>query len=376
MKILMLGRSGLLQGGGGDLVQIQNTADELRKLGVEVDISTNVKHDFFPYDLIHIFQLDWTEDNYFYAKKAKKLNKPIVLSPIHHNIGEVTKFDDSYVFDFRRISKIIFKNQFYRDTLKNIYRSLLAPKRIWFVLLSVFIGLKNMHKYVLEVSDFVFVQTELEKNDLEKTYGVKLKNWRIISNGVGDQFLNKSNFKNPFNFNDYIISVGRIEPRKNQLKIIEAVTKFRELSKKDIQLVFIGKTNRINHFEYTYKFEKLLKNNDWIHHIEKVPYEKIPNYFAFSKVCVSASWFETTGLTLLDALFCGTNAVASGDRAKEILGDLVSYCSPDNIDSIVSAINEQYYAKRVHLPENMRREFTWKNTAKKTLIAYNELLGK
>lgn len=376
MKVLMLGRSGLLQGGGGDLVQIQNTAAELQKLGVSVDIKTDLNIDISNYDLIHVFQLDWTADNYFYALKAKKYNKPLVLSPIHHNVLEVTKFDDTYAFDFRRLSKILFKDQFQRDVLKNIYRALVSLnlKKIYPVLVSVFLGLKKMHKKVLMLSDYVFVQTNLEVKDLEKTYDVKLKKCKLVPNGVGEQFNLEGKYKNPFDFDNYIISVGRIEPRKNQLRIIEAVKRFREESKEDVHLVFIGKTNKINHFEYTLRFNTLLKKYNWIHHIEKVPYETIPNYFAFSKVCVSASWFETTGLTLLDALFCGANAVASGDRAKEILGDLVSYCSPDNIDSIKNGIKEQYYAKPPKLSEKMRKEFTWKNAAKQTLEAYNELL--
>jgi glycosyltransferase involved in cell wall biosynthesis len=369
-----LGRIGLLNGGGGDLVQIENTARELRKLGVKVDIKTEFGVDMSHYDLVHIFQLDWNADNYFYTNEAKKYGKPLVLSPIHHNVEEVKKFDDTYVFDYRRISKVVFRNQFSRDVFKNFYRALFDLSKIKPVLYSIFLGLKNMHVKVLQQSDAVLVQTNLEAKDLEYTYGVKLKKWKIVVNGVGEQFLDHSHYKNPFHFEDYIICVGRVEPRKNQLSIIYAVEQFRKEENIDVKLVFIGRYNVLNHLEYTLRFKQMLKKYPWIIHIEKIPYEVIPNYFHFAKVGVSASWFETTGLTSLDALFCGTNAVAAGDRAKEYLGDFATYCRPDDVKSIKDAIRKEYYAKRPVLPAKMKKEYTWEYAAKQTLDVYSELL--
>ena len=53
MKVLMLGRIGLLEAGGGDKIQVQNTAEELRRLGVEVDIKTDLDFDPSLYDVIN-----------------------------------------------------------------------------------------------------------------------------------------------------------------------------------------------------------------------------------------------------------------------------------------------------------------------------------
>ena len=81
---------------GGDRIQVENTAAELRKLGIEVDIRTDMKFKPWEYDLVHIFQLDWVPETYFYAKKAKKFKVPLVLSPIHHDIREVKKLIFSF----------------------------------------------------------------------------------------------------------------------------------------------------------------------------------------------------------------------------------------------------------------------------------------
>jgi len=375
MKVLMLGRIDLLKNGGGDLVQIENTANELRNLGVQVDIKTSLNIDMSSYDIIHIFQLDWSFENYFYIKIAKLYKKPIVLSPIHHNINEVIKFDDKFVFDFRRISKVFFKKQFDRDSFKNFYRSIFDIKKLKPSILSVLIGLKNMHIYTLQNSDIILVQTKKELEDLKSTYDVEIPNYKIVVNGVSKNFNDSYKFYNYLKFKDYIICVGRIEPRKNQLSIIKAVNQFRIQNKLDIKLVFVGKFNFINHFEYTLRFKKLVYKYNWIHHINNVPYNLMPSYYHFAKVGISASWFETTGLTSLEALFCGTNAVASGVRAKEYLGDFASYCQPDNIDSIVKALNHEYFANRPKLSDKMKNSYTWENASKQTYLVYKELLG-
>lgn len=373
MKILILGRYGLIENGGGDKVQILNTADELRALGVEVDIKTDLNFDPNDYDLIHIFQLDWTPETFLYAKKVKKSGKPLVLSPIHHNIDEVKLFDDKFVFDYRRITRILFKDQFKRDTAKNIYRSASSFKKLYATLFSVFYGFKKMQKEVIEMSDYILVQTVKEAEDLLKTFGVDFK-WKKVVNGVSKNFLSSNKITQPFDFNDYIISVGRIEPRKNQLSIIRAVKELRKELDKDLNLVFVGRVGGKKHFEYNYYFNKELKENPWIHQVSYVEYEDMPSYYCCAKVCVSASWFETTGLTSLEALYCGTNTVAAGERAKEYLGEYASYCRPDDIQSIKDAIKKEYFAPRPNVSEELKHLYTWEKAAKGTLEVYNTLV--
>lgn len=377
MKILMQGKIELFESGGGDKIQIDNTAKHLRKMGVRVDIIPGFKADYSQYDLVHLFQLDWTPETYLYAKNAKKHHKPIVLSPIHHSVEEVKRFDDKYIFDFRRVSKVIFKDQFKRDTLKNVYKSIFDARKAYPAVYSVFKGLKKMQQKTLEMADYVLVQTEGEAKDLVRTYGVDIE-WVKVVNGVGEPFLDfehREDLENPLGMENYIICVGRVEARKNQVNVIEAVEMFRKNHGVDVKLVFVGRKSKFKHFEYVKKFEKKVKENPWVTYVGYVPYEKMPNLYKFAKVCVSASWFETTGLTSLEALFCGTNAVASGDRAKEYLKDYVSYCDPGDIKSIHDAIAYEYFAPRPAELDEKFRQYTWENAAKETLKVYEKVLS-
>ena len=376
MRVLIQGRIELQKGkGGGDMIQIENTMNELKELRVEVDFKTYPGFDPEGYDIVHIFQLDWTPETYIYADLANKRGIPIVISPIHHSVKEVKRFDDEYVFDFRRLSGFLFEDQFSRDTLKNIYRSFFNPQKLYSTMLSARMGFKNMQTKILTMAAAVLVQTNLEAQDLKETFNVDFS-WYKIPNGVSSAFLDTSNFKNRFDFEDYVICVGRLEPRKNQIKIIEAVNLLRQKTQKDIKLVLVGSKSPRNHFEYTYRLNQQLKKYDWVKHIDYIPNSEMPGLYKFAKVGVSASWFETTGLTSLEAVFCGTNAVASGDRAKEYLGDYASFCDPGSVESILSAVESQYFKPRPKIDESIKNEYTWKNAAKMTLTAYNQVLNR
>ena len=220
-----------------------------------------------------------------------------------------------------------------------------------------------MHKRTLQSANVVLVQTEIEAKDLKETYNVDFE-WEKVLNGVSRSFVDVPLVPSPIGVENYIISVGRVEPRKNTLKIIDAVADFRKKHNLDVKLVLVGKKSR-NHIEYLIRFGFAVRRHSWIVHIEELENAKMPPLYQHAKVCVSASWFETTGLTLLEALFCGTNAVASGDRAKEYLGAYASYCDPGSVASIESAVEKEFFSARPKLPIEMKKTYTWENTASK-----------
>ncbi|HAZ29460.1 TPA: hypothetical protein DCY43_01740 [candidate division WWE3 bacterium] len=373
MKVLFLARSDIFTVKGGDTVQIENTAKELGGIGVEVDVATCPKVDFVKYDIVHVFQLDWVPETYFYVKKAKDAGKPIVLSPIHHAEYEVKRFDDIYTFGLRKVVGMVVKKQEHRDILKNLYRSLFDRSKFIPTLKGLVFGYRYSQKRALELCDIVVVQTNKEAEDLAKTYAVQFQ-WVKIVNGVSEEFYTTTTFVDKLAVGDYVICVGRIEARKNQLKIIEAVKLLRqEKGFQKYNLVFIGKLSN-HHKSYVEKFAAELRNNPWIQHPGFIPQELIPSYFHFAKAGVSASWFETTGLTSLEALFCGTNVVAAGDRARELLGDFAEYCDPADSVSIKEAIGRACLKPRPVIPHSFQTEYSWKSSAAKLTEVYNQVL--
>ena len=83
MKVLMQSRVSLFSVPGGDTIQILKTKDCLKKIGIEVNISTELAPDLDGYDLVHLFNLTRPQEVYLQARNAKKFGKKIVLSPIY-----------------------------------------------------------------------------------------------------------------------------------------------------------------------------------------------------------------------------------------------------------------------------------------------------
>ncbi len=376
MKVLFQTRVDLFTNRGGDTIQVEKTCEELKKLGVDVDISAKFGLDLSKYDLVHIFQLDWTCEPYLQILNAKKQGKKVILSPIHHSEQEVVEFEKNCSYGLRKIVRLFFKSLESLDVLKNIYRSFMDVRKMYPTFLSIKDGYRNQQKKVIELSDMVLVQTDREANDIKDDYKIDFE-WRKVALGVGDVYFDKSSEK-WIAEDDYVVVVGRIEPRKNQLRIIEAYKKLRYEGRTNKKLVIIGAFNKNNLFYYLH-FLLGIRKYSWVYYVPKVDYLKMPSVYKLAKVCVSASFFETTGLTLLEAALSGCcNVVArngsTGERVKEYLGENVTFCDPYSIDSIRDAIKLALESKRPCISDTDKKFYTWSNVASNTLKVYNEVL--
>src|SRR4249920_235049 len=89
MKLLFIVRSTLFTARGGDTIQVEETARELRKTGVEVDIKrTNEKINYEGYDLLHFFNIIRPADILVHIQRSKK---PFIVSTILVNYAVYDK---------------------------------------------------------------------------------------------------------------------------------------------------------------------------------------------------------------------------------------------------------------------------------------------
>src|ERR1700744_3973098 len=89
MKVAFISRSTLFAVPGGDTVQIEQTAQELQRMGVEVEILlSNQRIDYAKFDLLHFFNIIRPADILHHCKQAKK---PFVVSTILCNYTEYDK---------------------------------------------------------------------------------------------------------------------------------------------------------------------------------------------------------------------------------------------------------------------------------------------
>ncbi len=333
VRVLFQIRPDFMKNLAGDSIQLLNTKKHLERLGIRVDISSSFAQQYKGYDLVHLFNLTRVVETYAYAYKAYEYGMPIVLSTIYWN--------NSYYYEKNELPDWKKKAWHQQDMLRRI---------------------------VISKAAMLLPNSIAEAEMILKDFGVS-KPYRIIPNCVDKKFSCgvKSRFVERYGIEDYVLCVGRISPRKNQLALIEA------LKDTDFRLVLIGP---VNDREYE---EKCLKAAD-----EKVLFipgqniEQLRDSYAAAAVHALPSWLETPGLANLEAAAAGCEIVTTRyGSAYEYFGDLANYCLPEDIASIKEGVYKAADSNNgERLKELVLSEYSWEKAARKTLEAYREVLDE
>lgn len=370
MKVLFQSRLDIFDQKGGDTVQMVETQKALKNLGVDVDIDCSLSKDLSNYDLVHIFNLDWVCEPYLQIKNAKAQSKKVILSPIHHSLSEFELYEKKNRYGLVKFGNILLPSQSLRDVARNLIKGIIYPTKLKPAVIQLFVGIRNQQKWCVQNSDYLIVQTKLEAFDLKNDYKTEEFNWKKVVNGINPQYIDKSS-KDEL-MGKYVLCVGRIEPRKNQIKLISA---FNKLNISDTSLVFVGGLN-LHHPSYVNKFKNMLGPN--VQYLGYVDHSKLFSLYKNAACFAIPSWFETTGLVYLEAAVSGCKSlVASGDRSREYLGDNALYADPADEDSISAALKIGISRNTVKkgFAEYVKKEYTWENAAKQTLNIYKEVLN-
>jgi glycosyltransferase involved in cell wall biosynthesis len=162
---------------------------------------------------------------------------------------------------------------------------------------------------------------------------------------------------------DGVLCVGRIEPRKNQLALIEA------LRGSDIPLMFIGQPGR---FSAGYARRCHRAAGARVRFVSQRSARELRELYHAARVHACVSWYETPGLASLEAALSGCNLVVTpGGCTREYFGNQVFYARPDEPDSICAAVKAALDAEpNPDLARRVARKFNWNAAAQNTLRGY------
>lgn len=354
MKILYIVRPNLFTVPGGDTIQIQNTSKYLNKLGVNIEVKlANENINYTNYNLIHFFNIIRPSDILKHISKSKL---PYVISTIFVDYSE---YEENKSGIIRRILlKTLGSDAL--EFIKKIARVLLNGEPI----ISnnyVLFGHKKSIKKIIRGASILLPNSESEYLRLEKKYNIS-KNYIVVPNAIDNSLFTNNNQNN----REGVICVARIEGLKNQLNLIKAIGN-------KYTLKIIGKSAP-NHKSYL----ELCKQNagENVEFINHVTQQELIDYYKKAKVHVLPSWFETTGLSSLEAAYMGCNIVVTdkGDQ-KEYFKDYAFYCDPDSVTSIQEAIDKAYNTPyNSNLKTIIDNNYIWEVAAEKTLNAYKTVL--
>ncbi|MED3964051.1 glycosyltransferase [Niallia taxi] len=375
LRILMQNRRDAFTVSGGDTIQMLKTKEALeRNFEVSIDISTELEPDLSNYDIVHLFNVTRVHETYIQLKNAKKQNKPAVVSPIYHSINAIKSYEEhGRVGLFKYLNKLI-PNPTYVEALKNLYRSIKDKKQFLPMIKQLKVGYYEQQKYVLEHADLLYTIAEEEFKCIKKELNVTHSRYKVVPNGFDAEIIEEAKAdEKVLDFLDnqeFILCVARIENRKNQLGLMEA------LKDTDYKVVFVGARNP-KQKEYFNKFSKLIDNKQFFY-LGKVDHDKIMNLFSKAKVHVLPSWFEVVPLVDIEAALSGCSIVTSQNSyINEYLTDSAYYCDPLDSNSIIENINLAYNSElqKSDLFEKIKK-YKWDYVVENCYQGYKELAGR
>src|SRR5450432_613257 len=329
IKVAMVVRSTLYTVPGGDTIQAMQTARSLRMQGVNADIKlTNETIDYNNYHLLHFFNITRPADILYHIRKAKI---PFVISTILINYSEYDKYHR------KGLAGMLFR-YLPGDTieyLKVISRWILGKDKM----MSLSYAWKGQKKSIHEIitkATLILPNSSSEFIRLKQIYGCQT-NHIVIPNAVDGNLI-------------------------------------RAINNTSFQLLIIGAPAPNQPAYYQMCREEALGN---IRFIEHIPQEELVAYYQKAKVHVLPSWFETTGLSSLEAAAMGCNIVITdkGDT-KEYFGSHAVYCSPSSPESIYAAIEKASSLPPDEILQNKISNFyTWKLAGQQTAEGYKKIIN-
>ncbi|MBI5858349.1 MAG: glycosyltransferase family 4 protein [Sphingobacteriales bacterium] len=357
MKVAFITRATLFNVPGGDTVQIIETAGYLRKLNAEVDIILSGKKiNYSKYDLFHFFNITRPADILRYIKK---IEAPVILSPILVDYSEYDRYHRKGLsgFIFKKFSPGV--NEYIKTMVRAVKGNDSMPPASY-----ILKGHKKSIKKILARVTILLPASELEYQKLQKEYGVK-KEYVIVPNGISSGlFIPDEKREKEKNL---VICGARIEGIKNQLNLIKALNDSR-------YNVFLIGSPAPNQLSYYSKCRKAASSN--VEFIERLPQDELVDYYRRAKVHVLPSWFETCGLSSLEAAAMGCNIVITDKGyTKDYFGDDAFYCNPEDPASILTAVEKAAsVTSNKILQKRILEEYTWENAAAITLEAYKKVV--
>ncbi|MEQ8767264.1 MAG: glycosyltransferase [Planctomycetota bacterium] len=358
---------------GGDMHQMKKLAQHLRRLGATVDFAYVNHPDPTGYDVVHVVNLWFPNQTLPQVKgiRRQRPDVPIVMTPIYWDMAEKhwadhvvpTSFMSSRSED-ELLQRLALLGQ---DELKwngRRRREATEPN---------FRGYCDYQRQILDRIDWLLPQSELEMENLEKTLEMSLP-YTVVRNAAEPAVFDAATpdaFVQKYGVEDFVITVGLVENRKNQALLLYAM---RSLG---IPVVVVGR-----HYDpyYMRVCRDIAPKNTLF--IEHMPHEMLASALKAARVFALPSWMECASFAMIEAALAGCGLVVS-DRTSEpeYFGNNAYYCDPANVisirDSVVRAFTnyDRDSDKRAALHQRFTQDWTWEEAARQTIVGYENAIA-
>lgn len=223
--------------------------------------------------------------------------------------------------------------------------------------------LRYIQNFSLTNSTAAIFLTNYASDVIQKNSG-PVKLFKIIPHGVSDNF-RKLAHKRDFNISDEIncVYVSNVSFYKHQDSVALAISILR--NKFNIKIRFIGGGEGRAQFNFLKEKNNLDPNGLFIEQISFLKHSEVSKYLEDSDLFIFASSCENMPNTLIEGMSSGLPIVCSNrGPMPEVLEDAGLYFDPENVQSIVVAIEEMILNKELRLQLKKKslelsRKYSW-----------------
>lgn len=233
----------------------------------------------------------------------------------------------------------------------------------------------------LEIADHILADSMATRNDIVKQFSIQSERISVVPLAASESFrplpveeTRKILAQWGLVQDGYLLFMGTIEPRKNLLRLLQAV----ELAGSGIGPLVIVGADGWGSDEVARQIERLQRAGR-LSYLGYVPDDARPALINGARSFVYPSLYEGFGLPVLEAMACGVPVLASNVASlPEVVGDAGVLVDPHDVDAIARGMARLWHDDAFRRDLSIRgieraRAFSWERTASQTFGAYTRL---
>lgn len=353
MRVLMQNRPNTFLERGGDTVVVERLSQGLTERGIDVTVDVAGTKNPADYDLVHLLNFATAELTTELAKRAKNAGVPFVVTTLYEDLPS-------------------FHHQSHVVAIKLLEYVERGQDRRWWESLNVNLGAivpaeRFKVDWLVEHAAALFTNGAGESMAISRDFPMASQIVEVpLGHEIG-RMVGPELFEREYGVKDFVLCVGRIETRKNQLMLLKA------LEDSELPVVLAG-----GGFSYQPEYDtavRAFKRKGRTIILDRVTPEMLSSAYAACRIHALPSWYELPGLVSLEAAAHGKNIVVTRTGTTgDYVGTKAFYCQPWDPDSINAAITAAFYAPVKEGLVEMAKSFTWDKAVEKTVAAYEGMI--
>jgi glycosyltransferase involved in cell wall biosynthesis len=196
-------------------------------------------------------------------------------------------------------------------------------------------------KYACTAANKIIAISDQTKKDIVDYIKINPDKIEVIYQSIPNKYF--EDYKNPELLSkydipeQYILAVGSIEQRKNQLSILKAI----HSAKLEITVVFVGKPTRYAATLLKYITDNGMENQ--VKFLNNIPGKELAGLYQQASLSIYLSRYEGFGLPIIESMASGCPVITSSVSClPETAGGAALLCDPEDITNLADSIKQLF----------------------------------